>query len=78
MSRQKSTQDRRRSMIIGLSIITVITALFLEAGILNNVNNKNIHKTSRVLLDQVINIIEKNEKNENEMIESLKDDYIIR
>ena len=47
-------------MIIGLSIITVITALFLEAGILNNVNNKNIHKTSRVLLDQVINIIEKN------------------
>lgn len=69
---------KRRSKIICLLITIIVIAIFLEIGILYNVNNKNTEKTSKVLLKQVINIIDKNQKNEEDMIKSLKEDYIVR
>ena len=50
----------------------------MEAAILYTVNNKNVYQTSKVLLDQAVDIIEKNQKNEDDMIQSLKEDYIVR
>jgi diguanylate cyclase (GGDEF)-like protein len=38
----------------------------------------NSNKTSLVLLDQVVGVLEDNEKNETGLIETLKEDYIIR
>ena len=58
--------------------VIIILALFLEAGILNNVNNRNTNKTLQVLLNQVISIIERNQQSEEEMIQSMKEDYIVR
>lgn len=69
---------KRRSKIICMLITIVVIAIFLEIGILYNVNNKNTEKTSRVLLKQVMNIIDKNQKNEDDMIKSLKEDYVVR
>lgn len=69
---------KRRSKIICMLITIIVIAIFLEIGILYNVNNKNTDKTSKVLLKQVINIIDKNRKNEDDMIKSLKEDYIVR
>ena len=59
-------------------IFVIGTAVFLEAAILYTVNNKNVYQISKVLLDQAVDIIEKNQKNEDDMIQSLKEDYIVR
>lgn len=70
--------NKKRGKIIFLLIAIVVIAIFLEIGILYNVNSKNTNKTSEVVLKQVINIIDKNQKNEQDMIKSLKEDYIVR
>jgi diguanylate cyclase (GGDEF)-like protein len=52
--------------------------MVIEILILNSFNRRNANKTSLMLLDQVVNIIEENEESEDELIETLKEDYIIR
>ena len=49
----------------------ILAALCLQADILNSINTRNINKTSEVVLDQTIGIIEKNQKDEQDMIQSL-------
>jgi diguanylate cyclase (GGDEF)-like protein len=56
----------------------MIVAMFIQILILNSFNKKNSNRTSLVLLNQVVSIIEDNEENENGLIEALKEDYIIR
>ena len=68
---------RKRKILI-LSITIVAIALILETCILKYVNDKNAQKTSNVLLDRVIAVIDKNESSESEFVKSLKDDYIVR
>lgn len=75
---EKRIQRERWGKIIGLVCVIIIFALLLQRAILNNVNSRNANKTSKVLLEQVISIIKKNEANEKEMIRSLKEDYIVR
>ena len=53
-------------------------ALVIQMAILNWINNKNTAKMSEVLLDRVVNVIEKNEDDESDMVSSLKEDYIVR
>lgn len=71
-------KNKRWGRIICLTFVIVILALFLEAVILYNVNAKNADNTSQVYLKQIISIIEKNERTEKEMMQSLKEDYIVR
>ena len=71
-------KNKRWVRIICLSVVIVIVALFLEAGILYNVNAKNADNTSEVFLKQIISILEKNDQTEKEMMRSLKEDYIVR
>ena len=68
----------KKKKIIILSIMIIVVALLLEASILKYVNDKNAHRTSKVLLDRVITVLDKNDESRNELIESLKDDYIVR
>ena len=56
----------------------IVVALLLEASILKYVNDRNAHRTSKVLLDRVITVLDKNDESRSELIESLKDDYIVR
>lgn len=74
----KHISRRRWEKIIVLIFVIIILALFLQRAILNNVNNRNANKTSKVLLEQVVSIIKKNEVSEKELIRSLKEDYIVR
>ena len=39
---------------------------------------KNSDRTSKVLLDRVITVLDKNDASEENLIKSLKDDYIVR
>ena len=68
----------KKKKIIILSIMIIVVALLLEASILKYVNDRNVHRTSKVLLDRVITVLDKNDESRNELIESLKDDYIVR
>ena len=68
---------KKRKIII-LSIMIIVIALLLETSILKYVNDKNAHRTSKVLLDRVIAVLDKNDESRNDLIESLKDDYIVR
>ena len=78
MNRKKSEQSRNWGRIACLLCVLIGMALLLEAGILEHTNIRNVNKTSQVLLDQVISIIDKNQQSEKELIQSLKEDYIVR
>ena len=78
MDTAENTKNKKWWRIVALTVVIIVVALFLQAGILSNVNYKNAYKTSWVFLDQAISIIEKNQQNEDEMIQSLKEDYIVR
>ena len=68
----------KKKKIIILSVMIIVVALLLEASILKYVNDKNANRTSKVILDRVITVLDKNDESRNELIESLKDDYIVR
>ena len=68
---------KKRKLII-LAITIIAAALLLEGFILKYVNDKNSDRTSKVLLDRVITVLDKNDKSEEALIKSLKDDYIVR
>lgn len=78
MKKRQPTKNRAGKEIVCLLGVIIVLALCLQADILNSVNTRNINKTSEVLLDQAIGIIEKNQQSEKDMIESLKEDYIVR
>ena len=56
----------------------IAAALLLEGFILKYVNDRNADRTSKVLLDRVITVLDKNDESEKALIKSLKDDYIVR
>ena len=68
---------KKRKIAI-LSVGIIIVALLLEASTLKYVNDKNAYQTSKVLVDRVITVLNKNDESRDELIESLKDDYIVR
>lgn len=68
----------KKRKIAFLSVGIIIVALLLEASILKYVNDKNAYQTSKVLVDRVITVLNKNDESRDELIESLKDDYIVR
>ena len=57
-----------------VSVAVIVVALLLEAGILKYVNDENAYRLSKVLLDRVVTVLDKNDQSEEELIESLKDD----
>lgn len=61
-----------------VAVSVIVVALILEAGILKYVNDANAYRLSKVLLDRVVTVLDKNDQSEEELIESLKDDYIVR
>ena len=69
-------KNKRRFAMVSVAVIVV--ALLLEAGILKYVNDANAYRISKVLLDRVVTVLDKNDQSEEELIESLKDDYIVR
>ena len=75
--KKKKTKNKILKLVCLLNFV-IGTAVFLEAAILYTVNNKNVYQISKVLLDQAVDIIDKNQKNEDDMIQSLKEDYIVR
>ena len=64
--------------IVFFALGLILVALVIQMAILNWINNRNISKMSEVLLDRVVNVIEKNEQDEKDMIAFLKEDYIVR
>ena len=68
---------KKRKITI-LSVGIIIVALLLEASVLKYVNDKNAYQTSKVLVDRVLTVLNKNDESRDELIESLKDDYIVR
>ena len=70
--------DMKKRKVVILSIIIIAIALLLEASILKYVNDKNAYRTSNVLLDRVVTVLERNDESRNKLIDSLKDDYIVR
>lgn len=62
MYNKKKKIKHKTLKIFCLLIGMIVTAVFLEAGILYIVNSKNVYKKSKVLLDQTIEIVEKTNK----------------
>ena len=75
MQKIKYDKVRQLDKIVFLALGLILVALVIQMAILNWIN---ISKMSEVLLDRVVNVIEKNEQDEKDMIASLKEDYIVR
>ena len=57
---KKESMKKRKVIILSMAII--IIALLLEVNILKYVNDKNAYRTSQVLLDRVVTVLDKNDK----------------
>ena len=68
----------KKRRLAALAVAVIMVALMLEAGILKYVNDRTTYRTSEVMLDRVLTVLEKNDQSEADMIESLKSDYIVR
>ena len=74
------TSDMKKRLP-GIILITggiVLVAMVIQAVILSFINKRSFDRTSQVLLDQVSNVIEKNKASEEDLIDSLKEDYMVR
>lgn len=71
-------KNKKLYTIIGVASCIIAVALGIQLIILNTINNRNFDNTSLLLLDRVMNVIENNELNEKALIDSLKEDYIVR
>ncbi|WP_461884231.1 sensor domain-containing diguanylate cyclase [Fusicatenibacter sp.] len=78
MRRSGISNRKKWKWMVCLTIMIVVVALFLQEGILMYVNSKNANKTSQMLLDQVMSVIQKNQQSEEELIQAMKEDYIVR
>ena len=58
--------------------VAVFLALILETVILYVINLQDYKRTSQMLMNQTMEVIEKNDSREKEMLESLKEDYKVR
>ena len=47
-----------------VSVAVIVVALLLEAGILKYVNDENAYRVSKVLLDRVVTVLDKNDQSE--------------
>lgn len=78
MMKAERRKKRKLNRLIAFTLGLILVAVLIQAVIVYWINNKNTSKTSEVLLDRVVNVIEKNAQNEQDMIGSLKEDYIVR
>ena len=62
---------KKRKLII-LAITIIAEALLLEGFILKYVNDRNADRTSKVLLDRVITVLDKNDESEEALIKSMQ------
>lgn len=78
MKNKRSREHGKKAKIVCLLLGIIGMALVLQTGILYSMNTRNTRKTMKVLLNQAVGIIEENQKSEKELIQSLKEDYIVR
>lgn len=75
-TKHNNIKNNQRKKVI-LSLFAIITfALVVEVLILSFLNKKNSTKTVTVLLNQVVNILAENEKREQDILHSLKEEYM--
>ena len=55
----------KKKKLVFLAFATIAIALLLEAGILKYVNDSNTYRMSKVLLDRVITVLNKNDDSES-------------
>ena len=70
--------NRHWYKITGLIIIVISLMLLIEYQIQTIGNKRNIEKTEQVLINQVIGILDKNAYDYEELLLSLKEDYMVR
>lgn len=77
--REEKKKNLKRWIKVIISIVIAVTCgLLIELFIQVEGNKRTAEKTSEMLLNQIVGIIEKNEQDEEVVLEALKEDYIIR
>lgn len=74
LKRKLLNSDKKR-VIAGILIIVVL-AMVINFSILLLFNKKNANNTLEVILNQVIGRLDKNNQEEERLVESLKEEYI--
>lgn len=76
-SRNKKRTYKRSNLII-IAVIFIVISMILEVILMSRINARSANKTTQVLLDQVISSLENNTRSEQDMMASLKEEYILR
>ncbi len=64
-------------VVIMVAMVVILLVIFTYMALIYN-NTRNAQKTGEVMLNQMIGVLEKNESAEDTLMESLKEEYIIR
>jgi diguanylate cyclase (GGDEF)-like protein len=74
----KKERLKRNAIILAVTMAIIGVMLLVQAMIQVTGNKNNAKQTLQMLLEQTVSVIEANEKDEATLIESLKEDYIVR
>lgn len=61
-----------------IAILIILVAMLIEAFILRMVDKKNAYRISELLLNQIVDVINTNQRDGNDLYASVKEDYIYR
>lgn len=71
-------KNKRIYIIMATVSFLLLVAVGIQLFMLHWFNQKNMENTSLLLLDRIVGVIERNEQNEKNLVDSLKEDYIVR
>lgn len=71
-------RNKRIYIIMATVSCLLLVALGIQLFMLHWFNQKNMENTSHMLLDRIVGVIERNEENEKNLLDSLREDYIVR
>lgn len=74
----KKSNIKRRAAAVGLTAAAIAVLLVIEALIETAGTRHNANDTSNMLMDQIISVMKQNEEDESELMDALKEDYIVR
>lgn len=78
MKKQKTSLKKQHRRVVLYMIAIILLAIILEFQILSTLNRRSATKTTHVIVEQVEGVIVENERTEKELMEALKEEYIVR
>lgn len=75
---KKKDRKLHKGIVITIVVVVLVVLVVIKAGIEIAGNKRSAENTSKILMDRIISVMKQNEQDEKSLLESMKEDYIIR